>query len=357
MRIDARMLGFSGIGVVIENVLKRMILMHPELRFHVLVNSKTNVNHDWLSAKNVHVSSWEVSIYSVEQQIVSVPVCPFEVAVTWCPHYDVSRQLKGPLLVTIHDVLHLDRNIMKRSVVQKVYAQLMMRYTKKRADRIIFVSEFTRSQFDRFIGVQGVDSRVYWLGVDPKWFKINWTPKSDKDRYAIFVGNAMVHKNLKTLIRTIVKYGGIKLVIVGNAAGLKTLDQESVELAAKYSDLIEVTGRIDDQRLKDIMAGASLLVSPSLYEGFGLTPLEAMAAGVPVAISDIPVHRELYDGVAQFFDPLSESQLIDAVLRSLDGSCEAALDRKAFARGFDWNDVAEKYLASLLELADHGSGK
>ena len=348
------MLGFSGIGVVIENVLKRIILKHPDLNFHLLANSKSNTNYDWLSNKNVFLSRWEASIYSLRQQITPIPQSPFEIDITWCPHYDVSRQLTGPLLVTIHDVLHLDNHIMKRSLIQRIYAQLMMRYAKYHASRIVFDSNFTKNQFARFVGVNNIDTQVIWLGVDPKWFDVNWKPKSGLDRYVVFVGNAMVHKNLKTLIRAIVEYGKVKLIIVGNASGLKTLDHDSVELASNNSDLIEVTGRIDDQRLMDIIARAALLVSPSLYEGFSLTPLEALAAGVPVAISDIPVHREVYNNVASFFEPQSVTHCIETISSSLDKTPGDESLRKAFARQFDWDTVADKYFSAFLELTNRG---
>lgn len=347
------MLGFSGIGVVIENVLARMLQAHQEISFHVLVAAGARERFPWLSARNVFVSEWPCSIYSLKQHSEKLPPCHFPISGTWCPHYDVSAKLRGPLLVTIHDVLHLDTSILRRSLVQRIYANLMMRYARARASRLTFVSHFSRREFDRLVGLRSRPNEVIWNGVAPDWLQKDWIPSDDP--HVVFVGNAMLHKNLSRLIEAIVLLSQkhskpIPLTVIGNIESLKSLDAGALALAKALPNLIRMTGKIGNAELKDTVASALALISPSLYEGFSLPPLEALAVGLPIAVSDIPVHRELYSEKAIFFDPdspVSIAEGIEKVIRVRDGRQE----RKCFAAKFSWEDTSARYFDALMKIS------
>ena len=116
----------------------------------------------------------------------------------------------------------------------------------------------------------------------------------------MFVGNIKKHKGLKTLITAFTKaiQNGFskKLFIVGNAENFRTKDTEiSSLIESAPKDSIKFTGFLSDKELLSYLKNADLLVQPSLYEGFGIPPLEAMSLGTPALISDIPVFKEIYE--------------------------------------------------------------
>ena len=99
------------------------------------------------------------------------------------------------------------------------------------------------------------------------------------------------------------------------------------------------TGDVTDTELMALYQGARALVSPSLYEGFGLPLVEAMLAGLPVFCSDLPVYREVTGGRARYFDPSLTDALIDA-LREAGEATEAAPEAEEWAKRFTWRRAA-----------------
>jgi glycosyltransferase involved in cell wall biosynthesis len=352
VRVDARMLGHSGIGVVIENVVSRWIQNHPNCNFQVLINISKSQSPDWLIAKNVEVALWQAPIYSITEQYRTIPAASFPINITWCPHYNLSLALGPEVVTTIHDVFHLDRQAQKRNLLQTLYAQIMFRWVGKRSRGITFVSEFSRKEYFRLVGIPRCPTQVIWNGVDDDWFHPSKSPVTQHGKpYILFVGNAFVHKNLSRLINAIKIVRDtidIDLIIVGKIAGLKNLDGNALNIAKENADFVKVIGRVPPLELKNWMANASALAFPSIYEGFGLPPLEALACGIPVMVSDIPVHRELYLGIANFSDPFSVESIANGLRRSLSDTVSPEC-RRNFARYFDWANSSEEYFQFLVD--------
>ena len=140
--------------------------------------------------------------------------------------------------------------------------------------------------------------------------------KSSSGDYIVFVGNIKKHKGLETLIQAfeLAKQKGLKkrLLIIGSRDNFKTsetLDFDTLD------ESIVFTGRLDDEELFMTLQNADALIQPSLYEGFGIPPLEAMTLGTPAIISDIPVFKEIYhDFPVRFFKAGNIDDLADALL-------------------------------------------
>jgi glycosyltransferase involved in cell wall biosynthesis len=127
-----------------------------------------------------------------------------------------------------------------------------------------------------------------------------------RGRYLLYVGNTKRHKNLPLVIEAFAALSEEvphRLVIAGGGASLRTLDDRVRRLAEDNPDRVLVTGQLDFAALRSLVAGAELLIMPSLYEGAGLPPLEAMASGTAVLSSDIPALRETCGAGAEYFDP------------------------------------------------------
>ena len=163
--------------------------------------------------------------------------------------------------------------------------------------------------------------------------------------YLLYAGTVEPRKNLKTLIRAYkdvrAKYD-VALVIAG---GLGWLYDDIVSYPEKLGlgkDVI-FTNYVDGGTLCALYQFASVFVYPSLYEGFGIPPLEAMACGAPVIVSDIPPHREVSGDAAIFFDPANHEALADAIARVLSSaSLRAEMKQKGLRKAgeYSWQKVA-----------------
>jgi glycosyltransferase involved in cell wall biosynthesis len=181
-------------------------------------------------------------------------------------------------------------------------------------------------------------------GVDEVFFQLD---RAAPERYVLCVSTLHPHKNIDGLIRAYTRRKrDFKLVL----AGMRGFHASEVEKL--INDDIRVTGWIPRAELLNLYARATAFIYPSKFEGFGMPVLEAMAAGIPVACSDIPPLREVAGDAALFFDPLDEDAIANALERITSDQAlrkqlaEAGPKR---AREFTWQRSAELTLAALTQ--------
>jgi glycosyltransferase involved in cell wall biosynthesis len=191
----------------------------------------------------------------------------------------------------------------------------------------------------------------------PEWL----AARGISGRYALFSGNLEPRKNLPVLLaawRELLeeRLGGAEaptLVLAGPSGWGPAL-----ELAGLPDGAVRATGYLGDGELAALCAGAAVLAYPSLYEGFGLPPLEAMAAGVPVVAADLPVLRETLGDLAVLVDPGDATAMAGALAKVLgdDGGPEEAAARRAHAASFTWAACAEATMGAYRTAIEHGPG-
>ena len=172
--------------------------------------------------------------------------------------------------------------------------------------------------------------------------------------YLLFVGSNKPHKNLPALIRA---YGALPasapaLVIAGPEDPRYPAMRAA---AAPLGDRVRFLGRVPDEALPLLYAGARLYVQPALVEGFGFPVLEAMGCGTPVACADIPVLRELAQTAAVYFDPRDPAAIAHALVEALESpSTLTALRERGLlrAREYNWPRAAAQTLGVYRALAD-----
>jgi glycosyltransferase involved in cell wall biosynthesis len=199
------------------------------------------------------------------------------------------------------------------------------------------------------------------LGVDGAWFKDGAIGDAPHRPYFLYVGNVKPHKNLSRLIEAFVQVSNViphDLVVVGRREGFGTGDLAAERLTSTAPNRIVLKGQVSNAELERYYMHATALVFPSLYEGFGLPALEAMAAGCPVLASSAAALPEVCGDAALYFDPYDANAIGQkVVLLARDESLRSRLiaKGKVQASKFSWKRTGELTARILMGLMNRES--
>lgn len=291
--IDCRMYNSSGIGTYIREILPYIV--EKTTNEFLLIGKKEELK-EYEKCKNIKIQNCDVPIFSFKEIFLFPTKEINECDIFYTPNYNIPGNIKIPIYSTIHDIIFLDMPELTSKlgyIIRKIFYKRAYYLSKA----LFTVSNFSKKRIEFHLGNQknivvtynGISKHI--LGDDGDIY--------EKKDYIIFVGNIKKHKGLKTLLLAYeeAKKEGLtsNLVIVGNQNNFKTKDEEVIKILEKSKNQgIIFTGYVDNKELKKLIAEAKVLVQPSLYEGFGIPPLEALALGTPVILSDIETFKEIY---------------------------------------------------------------
>ncbi len=307
-----------------------------------------------LSKDNVQPILATAPMYSAWEQIDIVRKIPQATQLYFATHYNVPLFYRGKMLVTIYDLFHLAMPDLVGGLHKRLYARAMFNAVRRKASAIITISHFTKKELIRFTGREKQEIYPIHLGVEGSWFNIKKDVSPHGNAYVLYVGNVKPHKNLSALIKA---FGSIcdkiphDLVIVGKKEGFITGDEIVAREAGRLGARVQFTGYVDNGRLQQYFAHADAFILPSFYEGFGLPPLEAMAAGCPVIVANAASLPEVCEDAAIYCDPYSYEDIADKILLIVNDSSLREMLRKkglAHARHFTW----EKCVNETCEVID-----
>ncbi|ALJ00320.1 glycosyltransferase family 4 protein [Rufibacter tibetensis] len=364
--IDARMLHSSGIGVYLRQLIP---FLTRQFEVTLLSREKEAQEAHWKETATIIICSSD--IYSIKEQVelyTKIPPCD----VFWSPHYNIPLlPIKAEKrVVTIHDTYHLAYK-QTLSYKQKTYAMLVLKAAVKLSDKVVTVSEFSKREIEKYTNCPKEKVKKISNGVDHTLFSAGISESEEKTlrnkffhlpkRYILYVGNVKPHKNLLTLLKAYIQLStGLQkqygLVIVGKKDVFITPDTELAKLLQKEPDLerqIVFTGFVPDALLPFFYKCASLFVFPSLYEGFGLPPLEAMACGCPVLASTAASLPEVCGTAAIYFNPLDAEELKHQLEKVLeDDKLQQELRKKGIVQSkkFSWKSSANEHIQLFNDL-------
>jgi glycosyltransferase involved in cell wall biosynthesis len=254
-------------------------------------------------------------------------------------------------MATVHDVFHLAHpDVYSRP--QRAFARLLYRNALWRSDAVVAVSEFTRKEILRFFPWAEAKVRVVPNGADP-YFAEGTSAERIPGPYLLYVGNVKPHKNLKLALAAFTKiaqrYPDVTFRIVGRKDGFVKGDEGLInDLPETVRARVIFTGHLDSPALKSHYRDAACLVLPSLYEGFGLPLLEAMAFGIPIASSNRASLPEVGGDAILFFDPTDTEEVEAALISVLEGHWKPDLGAyRERIQQFSWDSAANGYLEAF----------
>ncbi len=251
-------------------------------------------------------------------------------------------------IVTIHDIINLKYDVNWK---YKKYYEIVWPLMLKNSKHIITVSEFSKKEISDYFNINPNKISVIYNGVN-ETFK----PKKirQKEKYILGLSSIAKHKNFERLIQAFLKIDtNVKLYIVGGI-NPKIFGKSTLKILDKIQESKNIVflGRVDDDKLIELYSNALFFVYPSLYEGFGIPPLEAQACGCSVLLSDIPVFKEVYGNSVHYCNPLDENDIkiqIEYLLNNqqfLDKLKNKSLEN---VKKYTWEKSAEIFLRILKE--------
>jgi glycosyltransferase involved in cell wall biosynthesis len=260
--------------------------------------------------------------------------------VFFSPGFNAPVHTATPFVFSIHDLIHL-RVPEERSAIVKAYYEIFVKRAVRRCARVVTVSQFSKRAIVEWTGVEQEKVVVAGNGVDCSFRPVG--PRYQVGApYLLYVGNRKPHKNLGRLLEAFAllrRRVPVKLLLSGVA------DEGIVEASKRLGMAGDVlfSGEIREDELPAYYRGAEALVLPSVYEGFGLTALEAMACGTPVVAANAGALPEVVGDAALLVDPWQPESIAEGMEVILcDSQLRRALESRGLMRScrYRWSDVA-----------------
>lgn len=349
--------GVGGTETYLRELLEWMPRVAPEHEFFLIVNRESEAA-ELPTSRNMHAVRTRVPATSrparllYEQFLLPAQARSLKLDVLFNPGFTAPALCGCPCVTTFHDLQHKRHPEYFRRLDLPAW-NFFLGIAARRSRRILTVSEATANDFRRFYpkATQPID--VTPLGAREVFFSLR-SPNHPPDDFLLCVSTLHPHKNQARLVRAFAKWrqesgSATKLVLAG-MKGFATREVEQTITECRAADFVTVTGWISDQHLLALFRDARAFIFPSLFEGFGIPVVEALACGIPVAVSAIEPMQSHAGDAALLFDPHDEREIAVAIGRILT---DEGLRTRLSAEGprqaahFRWEQTAHLTIRSL----------
>jgi glycosyltransferase involved in cell wall biosynthesis len=369
--IDARKLHDFGIGTYIRNLVTQLARIDGDTEYVLLCRE-----HDCAIAAelgpNFHAVAEKALPYSVSEQVrVPMRLRREQVDLFHAPHYVLPPLIQCRSVVTIHDCIHLMFPQYLPGRIAHAYARASIWAATRRSDRIVTVSETSKNDIlrcfpdvpaDKIVVIyNAIDDR---FGIEPGEEQVARVRERYQldDQYVLYVGNIKPHKNLERLIAAFARlrregFDHLKLLIIGDEISKHPSLRRAVH-RDKLHKHVRFLGFVPFETLSVLYRLAGVFVFPSLYEGFGLPPVEAMACGTPVVTSNVSSLPEVVGDAALLVDPYDPDSIAEGMCRVLtDDALRATLRARGLrqARQYSWEQSVRRVHDIYREVLEQPS--
>ena len=364
--IDVRKLHDFGIGTYVRNLLRQLARIDHDTDYVLLCRRGDQPIARELG-ENFRTVTESAGQYSVTEQL-SVPLHLGRASpqLFHTPHYVLPVLTPCRSIVTIHDCIHLIFPQYLPGRVAHAYSRAMFWTAVHRASRILTVSEASKNDILRFFGIPSDRVTVIHNAIDDRFYE---EPPEEhvvqvRERYQLhdpflmYAGNVKPHKNIERLIDAFVLlrqngYDDLKLLITGSEISRYATLRRAVHRHNLHRH-VRFLGYQSEETLAALYRLADVFVFPSLYEGFGLPPLEAMASGTPVVASNVSSLPEVVGDAGLLVNPYDPQAIAEGISRVLsDETLRADLTARGLtrARAFSWADSVKQIRQIYQEVA------
>jgi glycosyltransferase involved in cell wall biosynthesis len=351
--IDVKTLSLhkGGIGVFLRSVLPVLVSQDPGVRYvcfgpaEALEELPAEVGRVVVTLRD-ELKGRRIPFYDQVQlprALVAAGVDLF-----FSPYFDAPAAYRCPVIVTMHDAVHL-RFPEFYPASQRFYYRTLMVYHGVHSAAVVTDSAFSKSELVQLAGIEPSRIHVIPLALPPGFESTSSEEARSGIRkkhslpadFVLYTGGAEARKNISTMLRAFGEWNGrsksaLPLVISGEAKRFARWGEELGSLG--IGKVVFLPGRMSGAELPDLYAAARAVIYPSLYEGFGFPLLEAMASGVPVACSRRGSLPEIGQDAAVYFDPENLDDMIGALERVTgEESVRADLVRKGLVRAGEFS--------------------
>lgn len=365
----------TGIGWCVQNLL--MNLPHMDGVSYQLNYFSLGTNDEQLKSIEHYKSfgyqikkcNWcESRVYRIMSNIIPLPYSHFfgdDSNVSVFFNYIVPPGVRGRKIVLVYDMVYkaFPETVKKRT---KSLLKMSLEKTCERADHIITISEFSKREIIKYLGIPegkisimpcGVDLSIYHPDYSEEMIVKTLGKYNVPRNYLLYLGTLEPRKNIVRMIEaySLAKEKNTdipKLVMAGGKGWVYSRIFETVH-RLKLEDDIIFTGYISEFDVPMLMKGARAFLFPSLYEGFGMPPLEAMACGTPVLVSNVASLPEVVGEASIKVDPFSVESIKSGIeLITYDESIRIELSQKGLERAkmFTWDRAAQVLLGTIKTL-------
>ncbi|HEX5473020.1 MAG TPA: glycosyltransferase family 1 protein [Vicinamibacterales bacterium] len=364
--IDARKLRDYGIGTYVRNLLRQLARIDRASEY-VLLCQQQDCQMAAELGENFRAVPESSPAYSIREQFrVPLDVRRERANLFHAPHYVLPALTPCRSVVTIHDCIHLRFPQYLPNRLGYAYARTSLWMATHRAARVLTVSQASKRDILRYFKVPESRIDVIYNAIDARFWEEPSAEDMERVRqryrldapFILYAGNIKPHKNLERLIEAFQllrpalpgAFKGVQLLIIGDEISKYATLRRAVH-RYKLHKYVRFFGFVPDQTLAALYRLADAFVFPSLYEGFGLPPLEAMASGTPVITSNVSSLPEVVGDAALLIDPYEPQAIADAIARVLsDTALRADLRARGLerARAFSW----ERSIRRVREIYD-----
>jgi glycosyltransferase involved in cell wall biosynthesis len=344
--------GVGGTEIYLRNLLKALAAIDGSNTYHVFTNLETD-SELAPAAPNFKVVPQEVRganrpmRLAWEQLVLPRQAARLQLDCLLNAGFTAPFLAHCPNITVFHDLQH-KRHPEHFRWFDKPAWDLFLWTAVKGSQVLIADSPATKADLVHFYGLPESRVHVALLGVEDEFFSIAET-RGPVGPYLLCVSTLHPHKNIERLIRVFARLRerrtDLQLVVAG-LRGFRTPQIEQLIAGLRLEKSVRLTGWIPRQELYDLYRHAAAFVYPSTFEGFGLPVVEAMAAGVPMACSDIEPLRGIVADAAFRFDPHDDEAMLRAIECALSDNSLVEIARIR-ARDFTWTLCAERTLAAI----------
>jgi glycosyltransferase involved in cell wall biosynthesis len=349
------MINASGVGTYLRGCLPFFLQSCNDF---ILLGDAAQL-HSFSSNANVKIIEYYVKPFSIKELFFF----PLKISrqinkadLFFSPFFNIPASIKIPVYTTIHDIIFPDlpEYISKIGLAMRMF---FYRKAYKKSQKIFTVSQFSKSRIEHHLGNKKLVI-VTHSAIQPMFLEYRTNAHNrQKTKTIVFIGNIKKHKGLDILLDAffLAKNEGLphKLIIIGSKENFHTVDNTILrKINSLDTEAVIFAGFISDEKLLEYLACAALLVQPSLYEGFGLPPLEAMFLGTHALISDIPVFKEIYtDYPVTFFKTGDSADLKEKIMKLLLNQKEEIISlSECLIKKYTFQKTASVILQNLYEF-------